>query len=70
MATNEQIEKIIDEAYINTEQEQLESVIREEYNIEFEIRTITEKVKEENMKSKRWTGEIIFFLCYEIILTL
>ena len=70
MATNEQIEKIIDEAYINREQEQLESVIREEYNIEFEIRTITEKVKEENMKSKRWAGEINFFLCYEIILTL
>ena len=61
MATKEQIEKIIDESYVDTQQEQLESVTQEEYNIEFEIRTIAEKVKEENMKSKRWAGEINFF---------
>ena len=63
MATNEQIETIIDESYIDTEKEQLDSVIREEYNIEFEIKTLVDKMGEENMKSKRLTGEIkIFFM--------
>ena len=68
MATNEQIETIIDESYIDTEKEQLDSVIKEEYNIEFEIKTLVDKMGEENMKSKRLIGEIkIFFMLQDYL---
>ena len=54
--TIEEIEKIIENEYIDTDKE-LELVVEEEYNIEFEIKNIEEKVKEENRKSRRWAGE-------------
>ena len=69
MATNEQLEKIINDSYIEGQKETLESVMRQELNVEFEIRTLEQKIqeeeqkiKEENKKSNRWSGEINFFL--------
>ena len=65
MATNEQLEKVINDSYIEGQKETLESVMRQELNIEFEIRTLEQKIqeeeqkiKEENKKSNRWSGEI------------
>ena len=67
MATNEKIEEIIENEYIDTDKE-LELVIEEEYNVEFEIKKIENKVQEENKKSKRWSGEIkIFFMLRDYI---
>ena len=67
MATNGKIEEIIENEYIDTDKE-LELVIEEEYNVEFEIKKIENKVQEENKKSKRWSGEIkIFFMLRDYI---
>ena len=70
MATNDinkKIDEIIDKEYIDTDKE-LEIIIEEEYNVEFEIKKIEEKVKEETKKSMRYAGEIkIFFMLRDYV---
>ena len=64
MATSKEVDRIIDESYIDIKKEKDLSILKEEdtLNVEFEIKTILQKNEEENKKSKRWSGEVkIFF---------
>ena len=68
MATSKEIDRIIDESYIDVEKENDLLILKEDtLNVEFEIETILQKNEEENKKSKRWSGEVKIFLCLEII---
>ena len=60
MATSKEVDRIIDESYIDIKKEKDLSILKEEdtLNVEFEIKTILQKNEEENKKSKRWSGEV------------
>ena len=65
MATSKEIDRIIDESYIDVEKENDLSILKKDtLNVEFEIENILQKNEEENKKSKRWLGEVkkIFML--------
>ena len=64
MATSKEVDRIIDESYIDIEKENDLSILKEDtLNVEFEIKTILQKNEEENKKSKRWSWEVkIFFM--------
>ena len=59
MATSKEVDRIIDESYIEIKKENDLSILKEEdtLNVEFEIKTTLQKNEEENKKSKRWSGE-------------
>ena len=67
MATNNEIEKIIDDAYIEGLRENLK-LAKEELNLDVQLKNLEQKIqeeqrriREEKKKSVRWSSKINFF---------